>query len=378
MKKIFNLAKKEFIQTFRDKKMLPVIFVAPVIQLILLGYAVTTDVKHIYLAVIDRDNSVESRELVGAALNSGYFDLKQGVEKESEIEEALRSGKADFVLYVPPNYSKNIKMNKKASFQVIADGSDATLTGIGLNYLNEIVQRKNKEIRDKIMNSRAGLLGKSISFPRVSPEVKIMYNPELKSANYMVPGVMALILTLMTMLLTSMSITKEKENGTLEQLVVSPLKPYEIILGKTLPFVIIGMVDVVLVITGGIVVFNIPILGSVWLLAVCSLIFIMSTLGIGLFISTISRTQQQAMLTTFMFIFPAMILSGFVFPVTNMPEPAQYLTYLIPLRYFLTIIRGIILKGNGIEILWPEIAALIIFGVVIFTLSSMRFRKKLG
>ena len=194
----------------------------------------------------------------------------------------------------------------------------------------------------------------------------------------MVPGVMALILTLMTMLLTSMSITKEKENGTLEQLVVSPLKPYEIILGKTLPFVIIGMVDVVLVITGGIVVFNIPILGSVWLLAVCSLIFIMSTLGIGLFISTISRTQQQAMLTTFMFIFPAMILSGFVFPVTNMPEPAQYLTYLIPLRYFLTIIRGIILKGNGIEILWPEIAALIIFGVVIFTLSSMRFRKKLG
>src|SRR3989339_42386 len=261
MKKIFNLAKKEFIQTFRDKKMLPVIFVAPVIQLILLGYAVTTDVKHIYLAVIDRDNSVESRELVGAALNSGYFDLKQGVEKESEIEEALRSGKADFVLYVPPNYSKNIKMNKKASFQVIADGSDATLTGIGLNYLNEIVQRKNKEIRDKIMNSRAGLLGKSISFPRVSPEVKIMYNP---------------------------------------------------------------------------------------------------------------------MLTTFMFIFPAMILSGFVFPVTNMPEPAQYLTYLIPLRYFLTIIRGIILKGNGIEILWPEIAALIIFGVVIFTLSSMRFRKKLG
>ncbi|OGF52126.1 MAG: ABC transporter permease [Candidatus Firestonebacteria bacterium RifOxyC12_full_39_7] len=378
MKKIFNLAKKEFIQTFRDKKMLPVIFVAPVIQLILLGYAVTTDVKHIYLAVIDRDNSVESRELVGAALNSGYFDLKKGVEKESEIEEALRSGKADFVLYVPPNYSKNIKMNKKASFQVIADGSDATLTGIGLNYLNEIVQRKNKEIRDKIMNSRAGLLGKSISFPRVSPEVKIMYNPELKSANYMVPGVMALILTLMTMLLTSMSITKEKENGTLEQLVVSPLKPYEIILGKTLPFVIIGMVDVVLVITGGIVVFNIPILGSVWLLAVCSLIFIMSTLGIGLFISTISRTQQQAMLTTFMFIFPAMILSGFVFPVTNMPEPAQYLTYLIPLRYFLTIIRGIILKGNGIEILWPEIAALIIFGVVIFTLSSMRFRKKLG
>ena len=378
MKKIFNLAKKEFIQTFRDKKMLPLIFVAPVLQLILLGFAVTTDVKHIYISVIDRDNSVESRELVGAALNSGYFDLKTDIEKESDIEQALKTGKADFVLYFPPNYSKNIKMSKKASFQIIADGSDATLTGIGLNYLNEIVQKSNKEIRDKMMKSKAGLAGKSIFFPQVTPDVKIMYNPELKSANYMVPGVMALILTLMTMLLTSMSITKEKENGTLEQLVVSPLKPYEIIFGKTLPFVLIGMVDVVLVIAGGILVFNIPVMGSLWLLAGCSLIFIMSTLGIGLFISTISRTQQQAMLTTFMFIFPAMILSGFVFPVTNMPEPAQYFTYLIPLRYFLTIIRGIVLKGNGIEILWPEILALVVFGIVIFTFSAMRFRKKLG
>jgi ABC-2 type transport system permease protein len=378
MKKILNLAKKEFIQTFRDRKMLPIIFVAPVLQLIILGFAVTTDVKHIYLSVIDRDNSAESREIVGAALNSGYFDIKISPEKESEIEGIFKAGKTDFVLYFPPEYSKNIKMNKKAAFQIIADGSDATLTGIGLNYLNEIVQEKNKQLRDSIMNKRAGLSGKSISFPQVIPEVRVMYNPGLKSANYMVPGVMALILTLMTMLLTSMSITKEKENGTLEQLVVSPLKPYEIIFGKTLPFIIIGMIDVVLVIAGGIIVFNIPVLGSLWLLAVCSLIFIMSTLGIGLYISTISRTQQQAMLTTFIVIFPAMILSGFVFPVTNMPEPAQYITYIIPLRYFLTIIRGIVLKGNGLDILWPDILALAVFGLIIFTLSSLRFRKKLG
>ncbi|MCX5776219.1 MAG: ABC transporter permease [Candidatus Firestonebacteria bacterium] len=378
MKKILNLAKKEFIQTFRDRKMLPIIFVAPVLQLIILGFAVTTDVKHIYLSVIDRDNSAESREIVGAALNSGYFDIKISPKKESEIEEIFKAGKTDFVLYFPPEYSKNIKMNKKAAFQIIADGSDATLTGIGFNYLNEIVQEKNKQLRDSIMNKRAGLSGKSISFPQVIPEVRVMYNPGLKSANYMVPGVMALILTLMTMLLTSMSITKEKENGTLEQLVVSPLKPYEIIFGKTLPFIIIGMIDVVLVIAGGIIVFNIPVLGSLWLLAVCSLIFIMSTLGIGLYISTISRTQQQAMLTTFIVIFPAMILSGFVFPVTNMPEPAQYITYFIPLRYYLTIIRGIVLKGNGLDILWPDILALAAFGLIIFTLSSLRFRKKLG
>lgn len=378
MKKILQLAKKEFIQTFRDKKMLPLIFVAPVLQLILLGYAVTTDVKHIYLSVMDMDNSVESRELTGAALNSGYFDFVGKLEKESEVAEVLKKGKADFVLYFPPDYSKNMKMNKKASFQIIADGSDSNLTGIGLNYMTDIIQKKNTEYRNRVMNARAGLSGKAISFPQVNPEFKIMYNPELRSANYMVPGVMALILTLMTMLLTSMALTKEKESGTMEQLVVSPLKPHEIVFGKTLPFVIIGMLDVVLVIAGGVVVFNIPIVGSLWLLAACSLIFISSTLGIGLFISTISRTQQQAMLTTFIFIFPAMIISGFIFPISNMPKLVQYLTYAIPLRYFLTIIRGIVLKGNGIAILWPDILALIIFGAVIFYLSSMRFRKKLG
>lgn len=378
MKKILQLAKKEIIQTFRDKKMLPIIFIAPVLQLIMLGYAVTTDVKHIYLSVMDLDNSVESRELTGAALNSGYFDPVGVIEKESEIEGVLKTGKADFILYFPPEYSNNIKMNKKASFQIIADGSDSNLTAIGLNYLNDIVQRKNTEYRNRVMQARAGLNGKTISFPQVTPEFKIMYNPELKSANYMVPGVMALILTLMTMLLTSMALTKEKESGTMEQLIVSPLKPHEIVFGKTLPFVLIGMLDVVIVIAGGILVFNIPVVGSLWLLAFCSLVFISSTLGIGLFISTISRTQQQAMLTTFIFIFPAMIISGFIFPVSNMPQPVQYLTYFIPLRYYLTIIRGIVLKGNGFEILWPEILALVIFGAGIFYLSSLRFKKKLG
>jgi len=269
-------------------------------------------------------------------------------------------------------------MNKKASFQIIADGSDSNLTSIGINYLNDIIEKKNAEFRNKVMKERAGLNGKAISFPKVDPEFKILYNPELKSANYMVPGVMALILTLMTMLLTSMALTKEKETGTMEQLVVSPLKPHQIVFGKTLPFVVIGMLDVVLVVAGGILVFNIPVVGNLWLLGVCSLVFISSTLGIGLFISTISRTQQQAMLTTFIFIFPSMIISGFVFPVSNMPQIVQYLTYFIPMRYYLTIIRGIVLKGNGIDILWPDILALIIFGAVIFYLSSMRFRRKLG
>ena len=378
MKKILQLAKKEFIQTFRDKKMIPIIFVAPVLQIILLGYAVTTDVKHIYLSVMDRDNSVESREFAGAAFKSGYFDASGKIEKEADITGALSRGKADFILVFPPDFSRNIKLNRKASFQIIADGSDSNLTSIGMNYLKDIIQKKNTEFRDRVMKERAGLNSKFISFPGVEPAFKIMYNPELKSANYMVPGVMALILTLMTMLLTSMALTKEKETGTMEQLVVSPLKPHEIVFGKTLPFIIIGMVDVVIVVAGGILVFNIPVIGSLWLLAACALIFISSTLGIGLFISTISKTQQQAMLTTFIFIFPSMIISGFVFPISNMPRIVQYLTYALPMRYFLTIIRGIVLKGNGLDILWPDITALMIFGAVIFYLSSIRFRRKLG
>lgn len=378
MKKILHLTKKEFIQTLRDKKMIPVIFIAPILQLLLLGYAVTTDVKHIYVKIWDMDKSQQSRSIINSVANCGYFDYAGTVESEKEIEENLKGNKCDFVLFFPSDYSKKIKRMEKARFQVIADGSDSNLTLIGFNYINEIVQIENSSFQKQAMSQRAGFLNKTIKMPKISPEIRIRYNPELKSSHYMVPGVICLILALTTMLLTSMALTKEKELGTIEQIIVSPIKSHEIIIGKTMPFVVIGMMDVLIVVGAGIFIFNIPMKGDVLLLLFSALVFILSTLGIGLFISTISRTQQQAMLSSFMFIFPAMMLSGFAFPVSNMPLTVQYLSYLIPLRYFLIIIRGIFLKGNGLSILWPQILALILFGTAILGLSALRFRKKLG
>ncbi|MEK6647006.1 MAG: ABC transporter permease [Candidatus Firestonebacteria bacterium] len=378
MRRIFELAKKEFIQTFRDKKMLGVIFIAPIIQLILLGYAVTTDIKHIYVGVWDADKSQYSRELTNKILNSGYFDFKGVVENDMQLEENFKKSNYDFVLYFPPDFSRKIKRFERAQFQIIADGSDSNLTAIGMNYLNQIIIKENNYRRNKNINKISGMMKQKINLSLISPEIRVRYNPELKSSNFMVPVVIGLILTLTTMMLTSMAITREKEAGTIEQLIVSPLKPLEIIAGKTLPFLIIAMADVVLVLTISTFIFNIYVKGSLLLLFASSLLFVLSTLGVGLFISTISKTQQQAMLTSFMFNFPSMIISGFTFPISNMPLAIQYLSYIIPLRYFFIIIRGIILKGNGIAILWPEILSLFVFGITILFLSALRFQKKLG
>ena len=378
MRRIFELTKKEFIQAFRDKKMLAIIFVAPIIQLILLGYAVTIDIKHIYVGVWDADKSQYSRELTSKILNSGYFDFRGVVENDAQLEENFKRSKYDFVLYFSPDFSRKIKKFEKAQFEIIADGSDSNLTAIGMNYLNQIIIKENNYRRNKNINKISGVMRQKINLPLISPQIRIRYNPELKSSDFMVPGVIGLILTLTTMLLTSMAITREKEAGTIEQLIVSPLKPLEIIVGKTLPFLIIAMADIVLVLTVSTFAFNIYVKGSLLLLFVSSLLFVLSTLGVGLFISTISKTQQQAMLTGFMFNFPSMIISGFTFPISNMPLAIQYLSYAIPLRYFFIIIRGIILKGNGIAILWPEILSLFIFGITILFLSALRFQKKIG
>jgi ABC-2 type transport system permease protein len=378
MRKILALTRKEFIQTFRDKRMLPIIFVAPIVQLIFLGYAVTTDVKHIYIKIWDMDKSPQSRNIINSIVNCGYFDNVGIINNDKDMKESFKKNKCDFVIYIPSDFSRKIKRLEKAKFEIIADGSDSNLTMIGLNYLNEIINRENAYYQKEVMEKKSGLLGRYIKTPQITLNMKVRYNPELESSHYMIPGVVCLILTLTTMFLTSMALTKEKEMGTIEQIIVSPIKSYEIIIGKTLPFVIFGMLDVVFIMSIGMIIFNVPIRGSVVLLGFSSLLFILTTLGLGIFISTISKTQQQAMLTSFIFVFPAMILSGFVFPISNMPIEVQYLSYLVPVRYFLTIIRMIVLKGVGIDVLWPEILALIIFGIVIFTFSSLRFKKKLG
>ncbi len=366
---IRHIVRKEFIQTFRDRRMLMPIFVAPVIQLILFGFAVTTDIKHISLAILDYDRSYESRQLSSSFSQSKTFDLKYFLNSYTELEEAVQEGKAQAAVVIPKNFEADLKKGKQTSLQVVLDGTDANTATIIASYVSQLIARYSENIFAEIRGQMA--LG------MVIPQPRVWYNPNLESSVFMVPGVICLILLLTTLMLTSMAITKEREMGTLEQLVVSPIKPWELIMGKTIPFVLIGLADITLVISAGKLIFDLPIRGSLFLLFGVALIFILTTLSFGLLISTVSRTQQQAMMSAFFFMVPAMLLSGVFSPIENMPRVAQYITFLNPLRYFSTAVRGILLKGNGITVLWPQILALLIFGLAASIFSSLRFRKYL-
>jgi len=375
MKTILTIIQKELIQVKRDKRMFGLSILAPVVQLILLGYAATTDIRSISMAVCDQDRSAVSRELIEKFTTAGYFSIDEVVDSPTEIDHLLEDGKVWLALVIPPKFGSSIFAGRQAQLQLLADGSDANSANIALAYANQIINTYSRSI---IVEQ----LEKSPQFfkpARVLPEIRVWYNAELKSRNFMVPGVVALVLMIITMTLTSLAIVKEKEAGTLEQLLVTPIKPYQLILGKLIPFVLIGAVDVTIVLAVARFWFEVPLRGSILLLyGLCGL-FVLTTLGLGLFVSTISKTQQQAMMTAQFFIFmPFIFFSGFTFPIENMPQWIQYLTYLIPLRYFITIIRGIFLKGDGIAELWTQALALFVFGVVILTLSVLRFKRKLG
>ncbi|MCX6121690.1 MAG: ABC transporter permease [Ignavibacteriales bacterium] len=375
MKNILHIIRKEFLQLRQDRKMFGMSFVAPVFQLIILGYAATFDVTHIPTVVCDFDNSPSSRELVRNFTSTEYFRVDGYFDKTSEIDNQLDDGHASIAIIIPRGFEKKIGAGQSAPLQIIADGTETSTAGIGLSYASIIVSRYSQNILLESLVKRG-----SVTMPaRVSAEFRVWYNPELKSRNFMVPGVLGLLLMVMTMLLTSLAIVKEKELGTLEQLVVTPIKPYQLIIGKLAPFFLIGVIDVVLVVFFASLVFSLPVKGGVLLLLFLSLIFLMTTLGLGLFISTISRTQQQAMMTAiFFFMLPMMFFSGFVFPIENMPLIIQYVSYVIPLRYYFVIVRGLFLKGVGMRILWPQALALLVFGSVILSMSVMRFQKKLG
>lgn len=382
------LIKKEFLQLRRDRKMLPVVLIAPVLQLILLGYAANLDVRHLPTAVMDRDNSVMSRELVERFFATEYFDPTVAVATPADVEHALVSGAASAVIVVPPGFSRSILRSESAPLQFLVDGANSTTGTAALNYANIIVQEYQRELMSRgygpVGSGAPPVGGRSVSTRSppempVTVEARVWFNPEFKSKNFMVPGILALLLMVITMLLSSLAIVKEKELGTLEQLNVTPIKPRELILGKLVPFTIIGFVDVLLVIAVSRFLFRVPFEGSVILLLLCSLIFLSTTLGLGLLISTVSNNQQEAMMTSVFFVMvPMFFLSGFAFPIESMPSSIQYLTYLLPLRYFFVIIRGIFLKGAGLAVLWDQVLALIVFGVVIFSIAVLRFRKRTG
>jgi ABC-2 type transport system permease protein len=374
---ILHLMKKEFLQTLRDPRLRAVIFIAPVIQLTLFGYAITTDIKQIATVVCDLDRTQESRDLVSAMEGCGYFAVAFRVESPKELEVLLRQGKAKFGLLVPQGFARSQKRTEKAVLVTFLDGSDANSATVAMNYLNQMLgERSERQMAGSRLRLQA--MGTGLLAGQVVPQVQVWYNPDLLSAPYMVPGVIALILTVMTLMLTAMGIAREREMGTIEQLIVSPLRPVELIVGKTVPYVLIGLLDVVLILTIGHFLFQLPIRGSLFVLFAAVLIYLLTTVGLGLLISTFSRTQQQAMLSTMFITMPAILLSGFFFPIASMPQWAQVLTLANPIRFFLAILRAILLKGSGPAALWQDGLPLLILGTLIFTGSLLRFRKRLG
>jgi len=375
MKKIGPIIRKEFLQLKRDPRLLPILFISPVMQLLLLGYAVNLDVKDIPTLVCDLDGTAASRNFVAEFLNSGYFRLRDRVSDIRDVDLFLDNGRASVAIVVERGFADHLAGQRQAGVQLLVDGTESQSATIGANYANAITARYGQDIVKPMLDKLRDLGVYPVS---VNPEVRVWYNPELRSRNFMVPGVLGLVLMIMTMMLTAMAIVREKEIGTMEQLIVTPIRPVELIVGKLLPFVMIGIMDAALVVSIATLWFRIPLRGSVPLLFFLSLIFMMTTLGLGLFTSTISRSQQQAMMTTVFFMMPMMLLSGFVFPIENMPKIFQWITLLVPLRYYFVIVRGIFLKGVGLGALWDEMVALVIFGLAILSLSVLRFRKKLG
>lgn len=370
---VLEIVRKEFYQIRQDKRMLALSILAPFIQVILLGYAATTDIKNTTMVVCDQDRTAESRAFVRAFTSSGYFMHGFDTESPAHVDAFIEDARASMGLVIPRGFGEGLLARRTTPVQVVLDGTDANTSNILLNYATQIVTQYSQRM---LLESAVAVQGRTT--PRVVPEPRVWFNPDLTSANYMVPGVVALVLMIITMTLTSLAIVREKEIGTMEQLLVTPIKPHQLILGKLIPFTIIGFVDVLIVLAVARYWFAVPLLGSLPLLFALSGLFILTTLGLGLFVSTIARTQQQAMLIAqFFFFMPFMFLSGFTFPIANMPVIIQLFTYLIPLRYFLEIVRGIFLKGTGIMELWPQALALAGLGVLIFTLSVARFQKKL-
>jgi ABC-2 type transport system permease protein len=378
MNLIFNFILKELLQFKRDKRMFVVILIVPVFQLIFLGYAATLDVKNVNTVVWDQNKSSSSRNYLDSYEKSGYFSMEYYVSSYEEMNELIDNGAALMGIVIPPDFEKNIYSGKTAEVQLIFDGSDGNKSLIAAGYTLSINQSYANKIVANRMERMGGKNSPVSKIPVLVAETRAWYNPDLSTRNYMLPGIVGMLIMVVTINLTSLAIVKEKEIGTFEQLIVTPLKPYQIIIGKLVPFSIVGFVSVTIVLTVMRYWYQMPVNGSVPLLYFAAFLFMLSTLGLGLFVSTISRTQQQATMTSFFGVMmPIIYLSGFAFPIENMPVVIQYITYVIPLRYFITIVRGIILKGIGFESLISEFSALLIFGILILTLSSLRFRKKL-
>jgi ABC-2 type transport system permease protein len=352
-----------------------VIFLAPIIQVLVFGYAVTTDVRNVATAVHDLDNTVASRALVDRFARSETFTVVARVQSEAEVRELLDRGRVRAVLRLNPGFEQALLAGRPAPLQVLLDGADSNTAGVVLDHSVRIAAGFSQAIRVLRVARAAGEVRRP---PGVELQSRAWFNANLESRNFYVPGVIAILVMLITLMLTSMAVVREKEIGTMEQILVTPITPAEFILGKTLPFALIGFVDVLAITVVGVFWFDVPIRGNLALLFLATALYLMTSLGVGLWISTVSQTQQQAMMSTFFFYFPAVLLSGFMFPIANMPTAVQWLTYLNPLRYFLVVVRGIFLKGVGPAVLWPQLLVLAVMGVLILRVAVGRFHKTMA
>src|SRR5262245_54458693 len=360
---------KEMIELGRDPRLLFIVIVAPILQLFLLAYAASTDIREVPVLIVDADRSAASRDVVARFAAAPTFAIAGVVSSPNEIDEYLDSGRAWLAVTIPRGFGDGLHGAAAQTVQVVSDGSDANSAGVAVGYASNLLAQYGVRLVSRQGSARPT--------PLIDPRIRVWFNPQLESRHFMIPGVIALLLLVVTTNLSSMGIVREKEIGTLEQLNVTPLTRTELIVGKLVPYALIGLVDVVLVLSIAVFWFEVPLRGSVPLLFGMTLVYLLTTLGLGLFVSTISATQQQAMMTTtFFFLMPMVLLSGFVFPIENMPEWIQPFTYLIPLRYFLVILRSIFLKGVGLETLWPQALALAGWGIGILALAVARSTKR--
>lgn len=368
------LIRKEFIQILRDPRTLVLILIIPIMQLFLLGYAATNDVRNVPMVVFDQDRSPAARELLDAYRAADYFQIAYDVRSEGELRELIDSGEARVGMIIPQDYSEKVQGNKSAQVVILLDGSDPTVATTALSAAKLIGQAHSTEINAiRLIRQR----GQAAPKPPIEVLTQVWYNPDLISSYYMIPGVIGMILFALTSILTATAIVRERERGTIEQLIVTPIRSWELVIGKILPYVILAFLNMLEVLALGHYWFGVPVRGNLVLILLLSGLFLLSSLGIGLLASTFADTQQEAMLVVWMTLLPAIFLSGFFFPLDAMPKVLQLISMVLPLRYYLVIIRTLMLKDVGISMLWGDILALAIFGVALITIASMRFRKRL-
>ncbi len=375
--RVLEMVRKEFLQIFRDPRLSRIIFIAPVLQLLAFGYAVSTDVRHTTTFVVDHDRTAVSRGLIEAFTASGYFDVVGRSDRTRDIVDVLDHGRATVGIVIPPGFARDVAAPEGGSVQILLDGTNSNTATVARGYAERIVQSYGARIAPAASPAGGGA-GVPVTAAPIDLRARAWFNPDLSSRDYNVPAVVGSLILLVCLLLTSLAVVREREIGTLEQLMVSPLRPAELIAGKTIPFALVGLADVALVTTVAILWFDIPFRGSLLLLLLATVLYILSGLGIGLLVSTASSTQQEAFMTTFLVFMPAILLSGFMFPVSSMPELFQWITLINPLRHYLVIVRGLFLKGVGMEALWPQYLALLGIGVSLLAFAGTRFHKTVG